>query len=90
MLLKNVPRKRIMNALMVKRGAGSKCLEKKSRKIAEKDTVKRRKVKFIAKNVKRARRKKIKNISTCLRVMGVNSAGILSKLPTFTKSRYSK
>ena len=35
--------------------------------------------------MKRARRKRVKDISTCLRFMGVNSAGLKSKFTTFKK-----
>ena len=40
---------------------------------------------MIVKNVKRARKRRITNISTHIRFMGVNSAGLRSKLPTFKK-----
>ena len=39
--------------------------------------------------MKRARRRQITNISTHVGFMGVNSAGLRSKLPTFKKVLYN-
>ena len=44
---------------------------------------------MIVKNVKRARKRRKTNISTHIRFMGVNSAGLRSKLPTFKKVLYN-
>ena len=45
----------------------------------------RKNIKFNTKKVRRGRRKSAKNISKSLRFLGVNSAGLKSKLNTFRK-----
>ena len=48
---------------------------------------KRKNIRTCAKKGRRGRRNKVKNISASVRFMGVNSAGLGSKLSTFKQER---